>query len=389
MTQKLFYEDPYLTDFSAQVLGIREEKGKTQILLNQTAFYPEGGGQPCDTGILGGVPVTDVQEKDGEIWHTVKSERPLPFREGENVSGTIDWKRRFDLMQQHSGEHILSGILHEMTGCENVGFHLTMENIYVDFNLPIEIETLREAETRANRYLWENHPAEISFPSPDQLKTLIYRSKKELSGSVRIVSFPGADTCACCGTHVAFSGEIGQIRVLTVQNWKGGVRVEIACGERALNLSRVWMEETLKVSRALSVKPESAFSAVERLSGELGSLKAKVAALKEASFSQIARQYSGKGDILLFEDDLLPDDLRRLANLLMETSGGRVALFSGNDQDGYKYALAQKDGDLRALTKELNSRLNGRGGGKPFFSQGSVTADRNAIETFFSGKENA
>ena len=382
MTQKLYYESPYLTNFTARVEEIRPEKEKYIVRLDATAFYPEGGGQPYDLGTLGAANVLEVHEKGDEIWHTVDS----PLEVGTNVEGKIDWNRRFDLMQQHSGEHILSGILHEMTGCDNVGFHLTADNIYVDFNLPIDMKTLREAEMRANRYIWENHPVEISYPTSEELKTLSYRSKKELTGQVRIVSFSGADICACCGTHVAFSGEIGQIRVLTVQNWKGGVRVEMACGSRALEIGRIWMDETIAIARSLSVKPESASAAVKKLSDELSSLKMTIASLKEASFAKIASEYANQGNVLLFEDDLTSDDIRKLAGLLAEKCGGRAALFSGNDADGYKYALAETNGDLRALTKEMNSVLSGRGGGKPFFTQGSVTAGRSEIEQFFQEK---
>ena len=273
-----------------------------------------------------------------------------------------------------------------MTGCDNVGFHLSTDNIYVDFDKPIEWETLLSAESRANRYIWENHPVEISFPSPEELASLSYRSKKALSGEVRIVAFPGADVCACCGTHVAFSGEIGQIRVLTVQNWKGGVRVEMACGSRALSVSRSWMNQTLSIARALSVKPENAFDAVQKLSEELAAKKGELSALKEAAFSKTAAEYAGKGNVLLFEDGLSPDEVRKLAGMIAENCGGRAAVFSGNEPDGYKYALSVTDGDLRPLTKELNAALFGRGGGKPNFTQGSVSASRTEIESFFEEK---
>ncbi len=382
MTRKLYYEDPYMTEFTAQVLEVREEKGKFLVRLDATAFYPEGGGQPYDTGTLSGEKVLEVHERDGEIWHTLSA----PLKEGRLADGSINWPRRFDLMQQHSGEHILSGILHEMTGCDNVGFHLSTDNIYVDFDKPIEWETLLSAESRANRYIWENHPVEISFPSPEELASLSYRSKKALSGEVRIVAFPGADICACCGTHVAFSGEIGQIRVLTVQNWKGGVRVEMACGSRALSVSRSWMNQTLSIARALSVKPENAFAAVQKLSEELAAKKGELSALKEAAFSKTAAEYAGKGNVLLFEDGLSPDEVRKLAGMIAENCGGRAAVFSGNEPDGYKYALSVTDGDLRPLTKELNAALFGRGGGKPNFTQGSVSASRTEIESFFEEK---
>ena len=381
-TIRLFYQDPYQTQFEAVVAETRVHKDKFQVRLNQACCCAEGGGQPYDTGTLNDIRVTEVHESDGEIWHTVAA----PIEVGEAVKGQIDWERRFDLMQQHSGEHIISGILHQMTGCDNVGFHLTPENVYIDLSLPLDADTLREAENRANRYIWGNHPIDISWPDPETLAAMEYRSKKELTGDVRIVAFPGADRCACCGTHVATSGEIGQIRLLTVQNWKGGVRVEMACGKRALEISRDWMNETLEISRSLSVKPAGASAAVHRLESELSAAKMRVSALEDSLFAAWAEEYSGEGDLTLFKDGLTPDSLRKLTGSLIEKRTGRCAVFSGNDQDGYKYAVGQKDGDLRTLVKEMNAALNGRGGGKPFFAQGSVAASKEQIEQFFAGK---
>jgi alanyl-tRNA synthetase len=378
-TVRLFYTDPYQVHFSAVVQEVREEKGKILVRLERTCFYPEGGGQPCDTGRLNGVRVVDVQERGGEIWHTVEA----PLEVGAPVDGEIDWERRFDLMQQHSGEHILSGILHEMTGCDNVGFHLTTENVYVDFDKPMDLPLLREAELRANRYIWENHPVEIDFPDAETLAALPYRSKKELTGDVRIVTFPGADICACCGTHVERSGAVGCVKVLSCQNYKSGVRVEIACGRRALETATVWMEQAQEVGRMLSVKPEQAVGAVQKLSNELGALRLKLARMEEQQFAKKAEELADAGNVLLFEEGLTPDGVRKLCTLVAERCGGRCAVFSGSDADGYKYAVGETDGDLRELVKKLNKELNGRGGGKPFFAQGSVQAARAEIEAFF------
>lgn len=378
-TIQLYYTDPYQTEFTAVVKEVREKKGAYLVRLSQTCFYPEGGGQPYDTGVLGGALVTEVHEKDDEIWHTVSK----PLEVGAEVEGKINWKRRFDLMQQHSGEHILSGILHQMTGCDNVGFHLTTENVYVDFDKPMDRTLLREAELRANRFIWENHPVKIWYPDAAELAALEYRSKKELTGKVRIVSFPGADVCACCGTHVAASGAVGSVKILSVQNYKGGVRVEIVCGQRALETATLWMEQDQEIGRLLSVKPQQTVAAVKKLSDELSALRIRLAAMEEKAFADKADKLAGKGDVLLFEEGLTPDSVRKLCTLVMESCGGRCAVFSGNDADGYKYAIGQKDGDLRTIVKKMNSKLNGRGGGKPFFAQGSVMATKAEVETFF------
>lgn len=378
-TIQLYYTDPYQTEFTAVVKEVREKKGAYLVRLSQTCFYPEGGGQPYDTGVLGGALVTEVHEKDDEIWHTVSK----PLEVGAEVEGKINWKRRFDLMQQHSGEHILSGILHQMTGCDNVGFHLTTENVYVDFDKPMDRTLLREAELRANRFIWENHPVKIWYPDAAELAALEYRSKKELTGKVRIVSFPGADVCACCGTHVAASGAVGSVKILSVQNYKGGVRVEIVCGQRALETATLWMEQDQEIGRLLSVKPQQTVAAVKKLSDELSALRIRLAAMEEKAFADKADKLAGKGDVLLFEEGLTPDSVRKLCTLVMESCCGRCAVFSGNDADGYKYAIGQKDGDLRTIVKKMNSKLNGRGGGKPFFAQGSVMATKAEVETFF------
>ena len=233
MTEKLYYNDPFCKTFTATILSCTREKSGYAVTLDRTAFYPEGGGQPADHGVLGGASVTDTREKDGEILHFC--DRPLPV--GEAVEGEIDWSRRFDFMQQHSGEHIVSGILCGKFHCDNVGFHIGHDLVTIDFNARLTPEDVLEVERLANRYVWEDHPIDISFPSPDQLEALDYRSKKALTGQVRIVAWPGADCCACCGTHVRSSGQVGMIKLVSCQNFREGVRIELAAGGRALDWS--------------------------------------------------------------------------------------------------------------------------------------------------------
>ena len=230
-TEKLYYADPYQTTFTARVLGCEAGKGGYLVTLDRTAFYPEGGGQPADHGTLGGAAVTDVHEKDGVITHTCDH----PLTVGDTVEGAIDWDRRFDHMQQHSGEHILSGLICAAHHCDNVGFHLGADTVTIDFNAALTEKDVQELERAANRYIWQDHPIAISFPSPAELEALDYRSKKELTGQVRIVSFPGADCCACCGTHVASSGQVGLLKILSCQKFRQGVRLEILSGRRALH----------------------------------------------------------------------------------------------------------------------------------------------------------
>ena len=378
-TKKLYYDNPFLRRFAAVVTSCEEAKGGWAVTLDQTAFYPEGGGQPYDTGTLGGAQVREVREKDGVIVHLCDA----PLAAGAAVEGAIDWARRFDHMQQHSGEHICSGLICARFHCDNVGFHMGADAVTIDFNADIPWEALLEIEAEANRYIYEDHPIDIRLCRGAALDTIDYRSKKPLAGDVRIVSFPGADCCACCGTHVASSGQVGLVKFLSVQKFRAGVRIELLCGGRALRyLSACW-EQDVRVAQALSVKPAASFAAVERLLGELSALKLRCARLEEAAFAQIAAQYEGKGDVLLFEDEMNGDSVRRLCDAVANACGGRCAVFAGAGNT-WKYAISQADGDLRALTKALNAALCGRGGGKPNFVQGSVNAARAAIEEFFN-----
>lgn len=378
-TEKLYYQDPYQTTFTARVLTCEPSKGGCLVTLDRTAFYPEGGGQPADHGVLGGVTVTDVHEKDGVIFHTCDK----VVEPGSTVEGSIDWTRRFDHMQQHSGEHILSGLLCSLYDCSNVGFHLGADTVTIDYDRELTWEQVLEAERQANEAIWRDTPAEITFPAPDALAQLDYRSKKELTGQVRIVSFPGADCCACCGTHVRRAGEVGLIKVLSCQKFREGVRLEILCGQRAYRyLSRIY-EQDHAVARLLSVKPQDAFAAVERQNAELTAAKLRMTELEDRLFALRAQSLAGRGDVLLLEPPMRPDGARKLADTTARAAGGLAAVFAG-ERDSYVYALVHAGGaDISPLVKRLNSALSGRGGGRNGFAQGSVQADRSAILDFF------
>ena len=381
-TEKLFYKDPFLTEFTATVLDCQPGKNGYIVTLDRTAFYPEGGGQPADHGTLDGIAVTDVHEKSGVVLHNVEAAVEI----GKTVVGSIDWARRFDHMQQHSGEHILSGLLCSLYHCDNVGFHLGADTVTIDYNAELTWEQVMAAEKAANEVIWQDTPVDITFPAPDALARLNYRSKKALTGQVRIVAFPGADCCACCGTHVLRSGQVGLVKFLSVQKFREGVRIELLCGKRALDyLSRTWAQAR-DIGQSLSVKPVDAGAAVERLKGELAETKARCAALEEAVFASDAREYAGKGDALLFRPAMKPDSVRRLADAVSKTCGGLAAVFAG--ENGYfHYALGRADGtDISALVKTMNAALHGRGGGRNGFAQGSVEAEQGAIEAFFKEK---
>ena len=379
-TEKLYYTDPFLTTFTAKVLSCEAGKGGYLVTLDRTAFYPEGGGQPADHGTLGGIAVTDVHEKDGVVIHTVEKAVEI----GENVTGSIDWARRFDHMQQHSGEHILSGILCHNYHCDNVGFHLGADTVTIDYNTDISWEEALAAEYQANQVIWADAPVEITYPSPAELEQLDYRSKKALTGKVRIVTFPEADCCACCGTHVLRAGQVGIIKVLSCQKFRSGVRMEILCGERAWRYLSGTYDQAHAVGQHLSVKPLEAAAAVERLTEELTAAKARMAELETELFSHKAHAYCGKGDVVLVEPPLRPDGVRRLADAVARECGGLAAVFAGED-GRYNYALVRADGaDIAPLVKAMNAALTGRGGGRSGFAQGSVQADADTIHAFFN-----
>ena len=378
-TEKLYYADPFLKTFTATVLDCQPGKNGFVVTLDRTAFYPEGGGQTADQGTLDGAAVTDVHEKNGVVLHNVDSAVEI----GKTVTGVIDWARRFDHMQQHSGEHICSGLICGRCHCDNVGFHMGTDMVTIDFNADIPWEELLEIEAQANQYIYEDHPIDIQFHRGAELDAIDYRSKKPLEGDVRIVAFPGADCCACCGTHVLRSGQVGLVKFLSVQKFREGVRIELLCGKRALDyLSRTW-EQAKTIGQRLSVKPVDAAAAVERLEHELSAAKLRCAQLEESVFAAIAQEQAGKGNVLLFQPPMKPDSVRKLADAAAKTCGGLAAVFAGEGIH-YAYALGRADGqDISAQVKAMNAALHGRGGGRNGFAQGSVEAERSAIEAFF------
>ena len=378
-TRKLYYEDVYTKEFTAKVLECREGKKGYEIILDQTAFYPEGGGQPSDTGYLDDVKVKEVHEKDGELLHYTDK----PLETGTEVQGRIDWARRFDLMQQHSGEHMVSGLIHEAYGYDNVGFHMGSDTITVDLNGPLDETQLSEIERKTNEKIWEDSAVKILYPTSEELEKIDYRSKKELTGQVRIVEFPGADICACCGTHVTHTGEIGMVKLLSVEKFREGVRIEMICGKRVLDYLNMVNEQNHQISVKLSAKIDKTAQAVERLQDENFRLKGQVNQFVDDMCRKEAERYAGSGSVLLFVDGMDNDGVRKLADAVTQTCQGCCAVFSKNPDGSYKYAMGEKDGDLRQFTKEMNMKLNGRGGGKPFFVQGSVQAAEEEIRRFF------
>lgn len=382
-TEKLYDLNPKLRMFQAHVLECVPKDGKFLLVLDRTAFYPEGGGQPSDRGVLNFANILDVQEKNGVILHT--SDRP--FQEGAAVSGGIDWPRRFALMQQHTGEHIVSGLAHRLYGLENVGFHMSEAALTVDLNGELSDGQLELIERLANEAVWQNLAVKVAYPSAEELEKLSYRSKKKLTGKVRIVEIPGFDTCACCGTHVTRTGEIGAIKLLSSQRYKGGTRLTMVCGGQALRDYGERLAGVSAVSVLLSAKPAEIEQAARRLLQENSDLKRRSSSLQTELFRLKANALSPDfGNVLAFEDDLTPDELRRFSLILSERCSAAAAVFSGSDALGYRYAVSDAAHDVRPYAKELSAAFSGRGGGPKELVQGSVHCLQKEIALFFENK---
>ena len=382
-TRELYYEDPMCSHFTATVTACQAlGGGRFAVTLDQTAFFPEGGGQPGDRGTLtydgAAVPVLDTQLQAGEPTHLCAA--PIPV--GETVDGALDWPHRFDLMQQHAGEHLVSGEIHRRFGYDNVGFHMGAALVTVDYNGLLTWQDLAPIEAAVNAAVWQDIPCRAWYPA--DLAAEHYRSKKALEGPVRLVQFAGCDTCACCGVHVERTGQIGLIKLLSVTKFRTGVRIEMACGARALAVVNAQLAQNREISQALSAKPDATARAVARLQGELAAVKTRLHDLENEAAARVAETYAGQGSALHFTSGLAGDALRRLCDAVLQRCGGRCACFSGADGQGYKYAIGQKGGDLRPLTRALNQALNDRGGGKPDFVQGRVQAARKDIQQWLS-----
>ena len=378
MTERLYYSDSHMSEFSATVLSVTEENGKFAVTLDRTAFFPEGGGQGSDTGFIGGVRVYDVQIKNGVIYHYTEK----PLEEGKQVACAVDFDRRFRNMQNHSGEHIISGIVHRLYGYENVGFHLSDE-MTVDFDGELTRKQLDEIEDLANKAVYENLPVRAYFPKKAELDSLSYRSKKEINEDLRIVEIEGVDVCACCAPHVRLTGEIGVIKILDFFKNKGGVRLFVKCGRDALADYRDKYKNTLEISNLLSVKQHEASAAVNSLNAHNAELKSEISRLKKRLIEEKALNFNSTADrSAVFEDGLDIKELQLYADALYKRNGGIRAVFSENG-NGYAFAICGEESSLDGFFGEFKTALPVRGGGRNGIVQGTVNAKRAEIEKLF------
>ena len=414
MTEKLFYKDSHLSKFDAEVLSCVRAKrqqvkdsfgrldGKAgeyyEIELDRTAFFPEGGGQYADTGVLymadddtcgldetarKKVQVLDVRERNGRIFHITDG-----FIEAKTaVKGSIDWEERFMKMQQHTGEHIVSGLIHAAYGYNNVGFHLGSEDCTMDFDGEITEEELRRIEAEANKAVWKNLKVFTHYPKKEELSQIEYRSKIEIEGQVRIIEIPGYDCCACCAPHVTYTGEIGLIKLVGMQRYKGGVRVTMLCGGRAMADYALKQKQAKEISAMLCAKENELTDAVAHLQKELAEKKTELAEKEQELIRCKAEQIPESEQIVcIFPEGIQGDSLRILMNAVLEKNRKLCAVFSGNDAAGYRYMIGSRDVDVRNMAKELNAAFEGRGGGRPEMVQGTVRGTEEELQNWILRK---
>ena len=377
-----------MKEFEARVLSCEacEEGGGFWTVLDQTCFFPEGGGQYADTGYLGETKVVDARERDGIVYHRTEA----PLEPGELVRGRIDWEERFEKMQQHTGEHIVSGLVHSRFGYNNVGFHLGSDYCTMDFDGPISPEELREIEWEANRAVALDLEVIVQYPSKEELGHMEYRSKIEIEGQVRIVSVPGYDVCACCAPHVDRTGEIGLIKLVNRMNYKGGERITMLCGFRALRDYDSKLTAAREIGALLCEKEDQIAGAVRRQKEELEKQKYENGRLMHQLLVFRAKEIPVEGLMTaVFTDDIRGDVPRELMNLLLERGAFICGVFAAAGDGGWRYVIGSRQEDVRPLGKALNSRFEGRGGGKPGMVQGTLTGSeadiRAAAEGFIKG----
>ena len=390
MTEKLYYSDSHCFAFEAKLLAVTgDEKhpGHFLLELDRTAFFPEGGGQSADTGRIGAMSVLDVQEKEGRIFHRVLvPEGAEPPQAGAQVSCVLDGETRWRRMQNHSGEHVFSGLVHRHYGYDNVGFHMGHPYMQIDFSGEMTWEQLQEIEREANEAVRADLPVLTSFPESSALREMSYRSKLELTENVRIVEIPGIDCCACCAPHVSRTGEIGLIKLISAERHKGGVRLELVCGLDALEAVNGMQKSVAAISNLLSAKREEIFPAAERLLAERDTLRLRLAGVERELLEERAQaEEETEGNLVCFLSPGYSEAARReMVNRLVKKCGGMAAVFSGTDGEGYLYIIGSEHSDLRQRAREINAGICGRGGGRSEMISGSCTAEEKTIRAWFA-----
>jgi alanyl-tRNA synthetase len=363
--KELFYQDAYMREFDATVVSCTPYKKQYQVVLDKTAFYPEGGGQPSDIGYLNDVKVLSVHRKDEIVHYTDK-----PLAEGEKVHGVIDWDFRFQNMQEHSGEHLFSGLVHRQFGYDNVGFHMS-NVITIDFNGPLTWEDIHQLEQKANEIVYENRPVQIYYPDDKELETLDYRSKKELTGDIRIVEIEDVDICACCGTHVKTTGEIGIIKIISLMNYKQGVRLELLCGKKAYLDYVSKHDQNRSISQTLKAKPNKTAAAVTQLF-EKGLEKDKELSKIYHQYYELKTETLHDEPLVIFEQKEWSNfHIKQFCDYMVDHHKAKICCVYS---DSF-YMIESKEVDLKPYQNQIREALQSKGGGNSVIQQGQYTVD--------------
>lgn len=376
-TIKLYENDSYIKDFTATVESCTETDGGFLVVLDKTAFFPEGGGQDADKGEINGIKVLDVQIKDGTVYH--KTEKA--FEIGETVNCKIDWDTRFSRMQNHTGEHIVSGVIHRNFGYNNVGFHMNDTLVTFDVDGPLTEEQIKEVELKSNKAIYGNKKVRAIYPAPEELSDYDYRSKLDITEGVRLIEIVDTDLCACCAPHVSCTGEVGIIKIISCIPYKKGSRIELLCGQLALNDYMNLHTANKSVMSMLSAKRFETPDAVERIQSELSTARAENKKLAgELAIYKMEKHISGN-KACVFVDGVSYDELRNCSNILIEEHE-YCYLFSNTDENNYIYVVSSKDNNVRESVQELNKAFNGKGGGRDTYAQGKITGTKEEILNF-------
>ncbi len=377
MTQRIFDTNSYIKEFYATVTKREKCENGFRVLLDRTAFFPEGGGQKSDTGTLNGIFVSDVQDEHGEIYHYVSE----PFAVGECVRGAIDWKKRFSRMQNHTGEHILSGLAYKKFGCKNVGFHLGDGFVTMDYDRMLTEKEISELERDANIAVTDDIPVHAWYP--ERLDGIVYRSKLDLKENVRIVDIPGIDTCACCAPHVRSTGEIGIIKILKSEKNRGGIRLTAKSGAWAIDEFNKYQHQANSIAALVSLPIEEADKGVQRLLDELKTAGYELLHFKSESI--IAAINAGSDKFVFVPDaELLKDGANALKQKYPDSD---VGAFCGDDASGYRYMVLSSD--TERLKAKMFPFLSASGGGRNGMLQGMAHTSKERIAEFFSGNSHS
>ncbi len=380
-TVKLYDTDAYATEFEALVLVCEEKEWNKQkayeVILDQTLFFPEEGGQTPDKGTINGVEVLDVQIKEDMIYHILSA----PLNKGDKVRGTINWEHRFSNMQQHSGEHIFSGLVHSRFGYDNVGFHLSDNIVTMDFNGVLTKEDVDELELAVNQVIAKNLSIQAEYPQKEVLEQLEYRSKIEIAGPVRIVTIEGVDVCACCAPHVKQTGEIGVFKIMSLQSHRGGVRISFLCGHRALEDYKNKSNILSELIALLSEPQENILETVIKLKENNQDLKYEIGSIKRRIMAdKVAAVPKEQDHVMFFEDDLDALVMRETVNQLTQEHVGFCGIFAGNDSEGYRFVIGSAERDCKALLENFRKEVEVRGGGSPVMVQGTMIGKKEQLK---------